>query len=89
VAVQEAEELPAVDAREESLRLELPQVAGTGSSSTEMGDGGAQAPAPDQPSGGNDEFARELAGAMSTIASLVIKASGRSVSNGGVAVFQR
>jgi hypothetical protein len=87
VAVQEAEELPAADTREESLRLELPQVAGTGSSSTEMGDGGAQALAPDQPSGGNDEFARELASAMSTIASLVIKASGRSVSNGGWLYF--
>ncbi len=57
VAVQEAEELPAVDTREESLRLELPRVVGTGSSSTEMGDGSAQAPAPGRPPGGNDEFA--------------------------------
>ncbi len=75
--MKEAEELPAVDAREESLRLELPRVAGTGSSSTEMRDGSAKAPDPDQPPGGSDEFARELASAMSTIASLVIKASGR------------
>ncbi len=52
-----------------------------------MGDGDAQAPAPDQPPGGNDEFARELASTMSTIASLVIKASGRSVSNGGWLYF--
>jgi hypothetical protein len=87
VAVKQAEELPAADAREESLRLELPRVAGTGSSSTEMGDGSAQAPAPGQPPGGNDEFARELASAMSTIASFVIKASGRSVSNGGWLYF--
>ncbi|MFN9909872.1 MAG: hypothetical protein ACK56F_27765, partial [bacterium] len=71
----------------ESPGLRMPQVAGTGSSSKETGDGNAQAPAPDQPSGGNDEFARELASAMSTIASLVIKASGRSVSNGGWLYF--
>ncbi len=87
VAVQEAEELPAADAREESLGLRLPQVAGTDPSSKEKGDGDAQAPAPDQPPGGNDEFARELASTMSTIASLVIKASGRSVGNGGWLYF--
>jgi hypothetical protein len=87
VAMQEAEELPAVDTREESPGLRLPQVAGTDSSSKETGDGDAKALAPDQPPGGSDEFARELASAMSTLASLVIKASGRSVSNGGWLYF--
>jgi hypothetical protein len=87
VAVQEAEELPAVDAREESPGLRLPQVAGTDSSSKKTGDGDAKVPAPDQPPGGSDEFARELASTMSTIASLVIKASGQSVSNDGWLYF--
>jgi hypothetical protein len=87
VAVQEAEELPAVDTRRKNPELGLPRVARTGSSSTEMGDGNAQAPAPSRPAGGNDEFARELASAMSSIASLVIKASGRLVSNGGWLYF--
>jgi hypothetical protein len=49
--------------------------------------GDAKAPAPDQLPGGSDEFARELVSTMSTIASLVIKASGRSVSNGGWLYF--
>ena len=43
--------------------------------------------APDQPPGESDEFARELASTMSTIGILVIKASGRSVSNGGWLYF--
>ncbi len=85
--MQEAEGLPAVGAREESPVRRLPRVAGTDSSSKEMEDGNAQAPAPDQPPGGSDEFAQELASTMSTIASLVIKASGRSVSNGGWLYF--
>jgi hypothetical protein len=38
--------------------------------------GEVRAPVPDKPPGGNDEFTRELASTMSTIASLVIKASG-------------
>jgi hypothetical protein len=86
-AARDVGELPSADTREESPGRRLSQAAGTGSSSTERGDGSAQAPAPDQPPGGNDEFARELASAMSTIASLVIKASGRSVSKGGWLYF--
>ncbi len=87
--MQEAEELPTADARKESLGFThtLPQGTGTGYSSMEAGDGDARAPAPDQPPGECDEFARELANAMSAIASLVIKASGRSVSNGGWLYF--
>ncbi|MFN9909586.1 MAG: hypothetical protein ACK56F_26295, partial [bacterium] len=80
-------ELPAAEPREESPGRRQSQEPGTGSSLAKMGDDGAQAPAPNQPSGGNDEFARELASAMSNIASLVIKASGRSVSNGGWLYF--
>ncbi len=87
VAAQEAEELPAADSRRKNPGLGLPQVAGTNSSSKETGNGDAKAPAPDQPPGGSDEFARELANTISTIASLVIKASGRSVSNGGWLYF--
>ena len=41
--MQEAEELPAVDTREESPGRRLPQVAGTDSSSKETGDGEAKA----------------------------------------------
>jgi hypothetical protein len=89
VAVQGAEELPTADARKESpgLTHTPPPVAGTDSSSKETGDGDAKAPAPDQPPGESNEFARELASTMSAIASLVIKASGRSVSNGGWLYF--
>jgi hypothetical protein len=87
VAMQDAGELPAADTREESPGRKLPPVAGTDSSSKETGDGDAKAPAPDQPPGGSDEFARELASTMSTIASLVIKTSGQSVSNGGWLYF--
>jgi hypothetical protein len=87
VAAQEVEELPAAHTRKENPGLGLPQVAGTNSSSKETGDDDAKAPVPDQPPGGSDELARELANTMSTIASLVIKASGRSVSNGGWLYF--
>jgi hypothetical protein len=80
-------EPPAAESRKESPGHGQSQEVGTGSSLTEMGDDGAQAPAPNRPSGGNDEFARELASAMSNIASLVIKASGHSVSNGGWLYF--
>ncbi len=45
------------------------------------------APVPDKPPEGNSEFTRELAGTMSAIASLVVKASGWSVSNGGWLYF--
>ncbi len=87
VAVHGAEELPTADARRESPGFRLPQGAGTDSSSIEAGNGDVRAPAPDQPPGESDEFARELASTMSAIASLVIKASGRSVSNGGWLYF--
>ncbi len=87
VAVHGAEELPTADVRRESPGFRLPQGAGTDSSSMEAGDGDARAPAPDQPPGESDEFARELATTMSAIASLVIKASGRSVSNRGWLYF--
>jgi hypothetical protein len=85
--VHGAEELPTADVRRESPGFGLPQGAGTDFSSMEAGDGDARAPAPDQPPGESDEFARELASTMSAIASLVIKASGRSVSNGGWLYF--
>jgi hypothetical protein len=49
--------------------------------------GDVRTPAPDQPPEGIDGFARELGSAMSAIASLVIRASGRSVSNGGWLYF--
>jgi hypothetical protein len=87
VAVHGAEELPTADVRRESPGFRLPQGARAGSSSMEAGDGDARAPAPDQPPGESDGFARELASTMSAIASLVIKASGRSVSNGGWLYF--
>jgi hypothetical protein len=45
------------------------------------------APVPDKPPEGNSEFAWELASTMSAIASLNVKASGRSVSNGGWLYF--
>ena len=60
VAAQEAEELPAADTRRKNPGLGLPQVAGTNSSSKETGNGDAKAPAPDQPPGGSDEFARDV-----------------------------
>jgi hypothetical protein len=75
-AARDVERPPTADARGESPGRGLSQVAETRSSSTDEEDGSAQAPAPDQPPEGNGEFARELASAMSTIASLVIKASG-------------
>jgi hypothetical protein len=86
-AARDGGKLPTADTRGESPGRRQSQAAETGFRSTEMGDDSAQAPAADQPPGGNDEFARELASAMSTIASLVIKASGRSVSNGGWLYF--
>jgi hypothetical protein len=45
------------------------------------------APVPDKPPERNSEFARELASTMSAIASLLVKASGQSVSNGGWLYF--
>ncbi len=87
VAVHGAEELPTADDRRGSPGIRLPRGAGAGSSSMEAGGGDARAPAPDQPPGESDGFARELASTMSAIASLVVKASGRSVSNRGWLYF--
>ncbi len=87
VAMHKAEELTTADVRRESPRFRPPQGAGTDPNSMEVGDGDARTPAPDQPPGESDGFARELASTMSAIASLVIKASGRSVSNGGWLYF--
>jgi hypothetical protein len=89
VAVQRAEEKPTADARRESPRFRLLRGAGTDPNSMEVGDDDARAPAPDQPPEETDGFARELASTMSAIASLVIKASGRSVSDRGWLYFNR
>jgi hypothetical protein len=86
VAVQEAEEPPTAKSKV-STRCGLLRGAGTDPSSMEVGNADARTPAPDQPPGESDGFARELASTMSAIASLVIRASGRSVSNGGWLYF--
>jgi hypothetical protein len=78
VAVQEAEEPPTAKSKV-STRCGLLRGAGTDPSSMEVGNADARPPAPDQPPGESDGFARELASTMSAIASLVIRASGRSV----------
>jgi hypothetical protein len=57
------------------------------SSPVGMGDRDEETPTPGQSPGEGDEFARELASTMSAIASLVVKATGRSVSNGGWLYF--
>ncbi len=57
------------------------------SSPAEVGDSDEETPALGQSLGQGDEFARELAGTMSAIANLVVKATGRSVSNGGWLYF--
>jgi hypothetical protein len=88
VAVHRAEELPTADVRRESPKFGLLRGAGTDPNSMEGGDGDARAPAPNQPPGESDGFARKLASTMSAIASLVIKASGRSLSNGGWLYFK-
>jgi hypothetical protein len=75
------------DEGDSGLRSELR--ARADSSPAEVGDSDEETPALGQSPGQSDEFARELAGTMSAIANLVVKATGRSVSNGGVAVFQR
>jgi hypothetical protein len=49
--------------------------------------GEVRAPVPNELPEENNKFARELASMMSAIASLVVKASGRSVSNGGWLYF--
>jgi hypothetical protein len=85
-AVQRADEQPTAEAKESTGRGLL-RGPGTNPGSMEMEAGDARTPAPDQPPGGSDGFARELASTMSNIASLVIRASGRSVSNGGWLYF--
>ncbi len=57
------------------------------SSPTEVGDSDEETPALGQSPEEGDEFARELASTMSAIANLVVKATGRSVSNGGWLYF--
>jgi hypothetical protein len=57
------------------------------SSPVRMGDRDEGTPTPGQSPGEGSEFARELASTMSAIASLVVKATGRSVSNGGWLYF--
>jgi hypothetical protein len=57
------------------------------SSPTEVGDSDEETPTLGQSPGEGDEFARELANTMSAIANLVVKATGRSVSNGGWLYF--
>ncbi len=57
------------------------------SSPTGVGDSDEETPTLGQSPGEGDEFARELASTMSAIASLVVKATGRSVSNGGWLYF--
>jgi hypothetical protein len=88
VAVQRAGEQQTAEA-EGSPRCRLLREPGTNPDSTEVEAGDARTPAPDQPPGGSDGFARELASTMSAIASLVIRASGRSVSKGGWLYFNR
>jgi hypothetical protein len=83
--IPRAEEQLTAEAKESAGRGPL-QGPGTDAGSI-MGTSDAGTPAPDQPPGERDGFARELASTMSTIASLVIKASGRSVSNGGWLYF--
>jgi hypothetical protein len=61
--------------------------ARAGSSPAEISDSNEETPAPGQSPGQGDEFARELAGTMSAIANLVVKATGRSVNNGGWLYF--
>jgi hypothetical protein len=57
------------------------------SSPTEVGNSDEETPTLGQSPGEGDEFARELANTMSAIANLVVKAIGRSVSNGGWLYF--
>jgi hypothetical protein len=57
------------------------------SSPVEVGDSDVEAPTLGQPPGKGDEFSRELANTMSAIANLVVKASGRSLNNGGWLYF--
>jgi hypothetical protein len=87
VAVQGAQEPSTADDNEGSSGFRLARRARTDSSSVEAGGGDARAPTPDQPPGEGDGFARELASTMSAIANLIVKASGRSVSNGGWLYF--
>ncbi len=87
MAMQEAEEPSTTDNDEGSSGFRPALRARADSSPVEVGDGNAEAPTPEQPPGEGDEFARELASTMRAIANLVVKASGRSVSNGGWLYF--
>ncbi len=86
MAVRGTGERPTAEASE-SPRCRQLRGLGVNPDLVEVKAGGARAPVPNEPPEGNDEFARELASTMSAIASLVIKASGRSVSNGGWLYF--
>ncbi len=86
MATQRAGELSAAEA-EGNPRHRLLREPGINPDSAEVEASDARTLAPNQPPGESDGFARELASTMSAIASLVIKASGRSVSNGGWLYF--
>ncbi len=88
VVIKGAEERPTAEVNESPRHGQL---RGLGINPDPVGveAGGVRTPVPDQPLEGNDEFARDLASTMSAIASLVIRASGRSVSNGGCLYFSK
>jgi hypothetical protein len=88
-AVQVAGEFSESDNVEGNSGLKSELRARAGSSPAEKSDSNEETPAPGQSPGQGDEFARELAGTMSAIANLVVKATGRSVNNGGWLYFQR
>jgi hypothetical protein len=81
-AVQGAGEFSESDYDEGNSGLRSELWAGAGSSPAEMDDSDEETPAIGQSPGQGDEFARELAGTMSAIANLVVKATWRSVNNG-------
>jgi hypothetical protein len=85
--VQGAEESSESDDDEGDSGFEPVLRARAGSSPTEVGDSDEETPTLGQSPGEGDEFARELANTMSAIANLVVKATGRSVSNGGWLYF--
>ncbi len=86
VATQRVGQRPTAEANE-SPRCGQLRGLGINPDPVEVEAGEVRGPVPDQPPEGNDEFARDLASTMSAIASLVIRASGRSVSDGGWLYF--
>ncbi len=86
-AVQGAEESSTSDDDEGGSGFGPVLRARADSSPAEVGDSDVEAPTLGQPPGEHDEFARELANTMSAIANLVVKASGRSINNGGWLYF--